>query len=141
MIFAAYGSVSDIEIVWTAVALIGGAFSIYNVRDAIKDVRALPTNVQNGRRIVAWASLRVEMARLTIQTIFAVIGFLAMLVPEVPDSTELPTAQAVAGAAFRMGLLLSGALLAYQSMENRRMRTLLLHPHLQTQSHPEGGKP
>lgn len=128
MIAANYGSIADIEIVWTLVAVAGAGFSLFNVNDAIKDVRYARDTPGNGSRIVAWASLRVESARLVIQLIYALIGVFAMLLPEIPDQLDQPWDQVAIGAAIRWGLLLSGALIFYQSVENRRMRVLLLHP-------------
>lgn len=120
---ASYGNVSDIEVLWTLVALGGAAFSLYNVRDAARDYRAT-AHIKNGRRWIAASQVRVEVARLAIQLIFLAIGVLAMFLPSPPDAV-LSTLQVVTGAVFRWGLIVSGLLLLYQSVQNYTLRRIL----------------
>lgn len=125
MIAAAYGSVSDMEIVWTLIAIAGAAFSVYNVRDSLADLSALGKRI-NGRRKVALVALKTEMARLAIQTIFIAIGIAAMTVPEQPDQLDQPANVAITGMLIRWGLVISGALIAWKSWMVFRLRRQLL---------------
>lgn len=125
MILAAqYATVSDIEVVWTAIAVYGAALSISNVRHAIVDVTAART-IGNGRRWIASASLQVELARLVIQLFFISMGVLAMTIPE-PPTAVLPTKLVIFGALFRWGLIISSSLITFQSWTNRQMRIRVL---------------
>jgi hypothetical protein len=123
---AGYGTVADIEIAWTLIAVFGAALSVTNVRDALADLRATGhLRALNGRRTIAVTGLKVEIARLSIQLIFTLIGLLAMLVDDPPPVTMLPWELAVLGIVFRWGLILSAVLVLYQSIENRRLRQIL----------------
>lgn len=115
-IIASYGTVQDIEILWTIVALIGAIFSIHNLREALKDYRALTLTAKtNGRGTIARFNLKSESVRLIIQTIFFTIGILAMLIPggDYPPGTE--TLLIVVGAIVRWGIILSSVLISLKS--------------------------
>lgn len=126
LLAAAYGSVSDVELIWTLVALIGAGFSIYNLREAYKDFKALGiVDRKNGRGVIARSTLKSESARLAIQTIFATIGILAMFVPEssFPPGTSF---QIIAiGFAIRWGIILSSILLSLKSYWSYQVRVEL----------------
>ncbi len=124
MIFYDYGPVADIEIAWTVIAVIGGFFSAFNLRDAIRDLDALGGQ-RNGRRLIAEVQIRLEAARLTIQAIFATIGVIAMFLPDPPPISELPPSQAAATVVIRWGLIVASSLVMFQSIENRRLRQAL----------------
>lgn len=123
MIVAAnYGTVADIEILVTLLAVVGAALSILNVRDAVGDLKAMHgKGPQNGRWAIARTSVHVEVARLVIQAIFAFIGVLAMLLPDA-DLGRLSWQAATTVIVTRWGIVICVALVAYQSLENRRMR-------------------
>lgn len=126
MIAAQYGNVSDIEVVWTLIALAGFALSIYNVRHAQRD-RVWLRNLHadpNGRGKIATTQLCLELARGVVQVIFAAIGVLAMLVPDAPP-THLPLAYVLLGAFFRWGMIVSSTLITWQSYLNYRLRVTL----------------
>jgi hypothetical protein len=90
---AQYGTVSDVELVWTIIATVGAGFSIYNLRDALKDRAALKRlHNRNGRWLLANFAIRAEAARLAIQLIFLTIGILAMLIVDAPDPIASATA-------------------------------------------------
>lgn len=117
MLSATYGTVSDIELVWTIIALVGLGFGAFNLNDALGDLDALnQLGIQNGRRIVAKFAIRQEIMRMTMQTIFAAIGILAMLLPE-PPSAPLTTVQAFIGFCIRWGLIVSSAIVLTKSVD------------------------
>lgn len=130
---AGYGTVSDIEIAWTLLAVIGGVFSVTNVRDALADLNATDhLRPLNGRRSIAVVGLKIEVTRLAMQLIFATIGVLAMLLDDQPPVSDLPWRVAAAGVMIRWGLIVVSALVLYQSIENRRLRQVL-REHVATQ--------
>lgn len=124
-----YGNVADIEILWTVLAAVGAGFSIFNVRGAYCDWRAIPDADKNGRRRVATTQIRVEIYRLIIQTIFFAIGVGAFLLPNA-EGMNLPLRYEIFGALFRWGLISSSLLVLCQSVENYLVRHHL-RPHSQ----------
>ena len=134
MIAANYGPVADIEILWTLIALVGAGFSYYNVRDALEDWRTARDLPGNGRKWIAAVSLRLESARMAIQLIFALIGFLAMLLAETEPSLQQPWHVTAIGVTIRWGLIVCSVLIFMQSVENRRLRQHFMHV-----PQPEGG--
>ena len=123
---AAYGSVSDIEVMWTLIAAIGLIYSFYNVREALLDRNDLKRRgVANGRRLLAQTNVISETSRFVKQSIFIIIGLLAMFLPEAPDNLDLPWAQAAIGAAIRWGLITASILTTFQSYLGFRARRLL----------------
>lgn len=127
MIYAAYGPVSDIEVVWTVVAFAGLVYSLLNVRDASLDLRVVDElGYTNGRRTLARYQLEAEVLRSIVQSIFLAIGLAAMALPEVPDRLDLPTAQIVIGALVTYGLILSSVLLTVKSYLGYKVRRVLL---------------
>lgn len=126
MLAAAYGSVSDIEVLWVVVALVGLAVTGFNFADAVRDRKYLIDNgISNGRRIVADTQVYTEFTRLSIHTIFATIGVLAMFLAEAPNSPDQPWPAVAIGVAIRWGLIVSSILLMSQSIALRRMRNKL----------------
>lgn len=126
MIAAQYGDVSDIEVVWTLIALAGFLLSIYNVRHAQRD-RVWLRNLHadpNGRGKIATTQLCLELSRGVVQLIFVTIGVLAMLVPDARQ-TDLPLVYVLLGAFFRWGLIVSASLITWQSYLNYRLRVTL----------------
>ena len=113
-----------LDLMWTMLAIGGGAFSIMNVYEAWIDKQTLPKDGRRAHAIVAAVAVRVEIARLGIQAIFAAIGIAAMTLTNAP--ADLPVRQGIARVAIEWGLIVAAALVAYQSVENRRMRVLLL---------------
>ena len=86
---ATYGTVSDIEILWTAIAVVGAFFSQYNLRESIKDRAALKAIDQpNGRLMVANTAVKSEGSRLVMQLIFMAIGVMAMFIAGAPDQLQ-----------------------------------------------------
>lgn len=123
---AAYGSVSDIEILWTLIAIIGASFSVYNVREAFKDYRSLKDiDKKNGRGLIARATFKSECARLTIQLIFAAIGILAMFVPETVLPPDTPFQIVAIGFAIRWGIIFTSILVSLKSYWAYQVRTEL----------------
>lgn len=117
-----YGSIEDIEIVWTLVAALGLGYSLLNIRDAKIDLSYLrEMRVINGRLLVAKANLLTESLRAVIQAIFLVIGLLAMtLVTSTPDN--LSWNQLAISMAVRWGLITASILLTAKTIIARRLR-------------------
>ena len=122
LIGAQYGSVSDIEIVWTLIAFAGICFSSYNIWDALSNYRALPPQIQNGRRALAKLYVYMEATRITILSIFFTIGVFAFTLKDGVDQTSLPLKIAIFSAILRWGLVISGLLILFQSYANYRVR-------------------
>lgn len=162
ILFDSYWTISDIEIFWVIIALVGCVYSVSNVRAALMDVRRLydappysghwtwwqlfyanlgwgrplPINPDgNGRFPIAWAQARVETARLLIQVIFITVGIAAMTVPDI-ETSLLPTKYVIVGALSRWGFIAASLLVTYQSVVNRRVRK-----HVLAYAHHEGGDP
>lgn len=121
---AQYGSVSDIEIVWTLIALFGLGFAIWNFFDAVAGYRDLGARL-NGLRQTAVASIKLEATRVVIQTIFVLIGVLAMTLKDPSNSLHQPWRVLLLGAVFRWGLVISAGLVMYQSYINFEIRRLM----------------
>lgn len=127
MLAAAYGTLSDIEVAWTVVALVGLIVTCFNLREAIKDYRFLQRNeIFNGRRLVARVALKTEMTRVYVQSVFLSIGIAAGFVPEAPSQLDQPWAILVIGFLVRWGLITAAILIAMQSVWLRRLRTDLI---------------
>jgi hypothetical protein len=127
---AAYGSVSDIELLFIAIAGFGLFFSFFNIREAIGDIKALKAidadQIDNyeARLILAKATLKAEIARGIIQLVFLSLGAMAAFTPEAPPQI-LTTFQTVFGFVFRWGLTLSAALIAYKSYLTKHTRDVI----------------
>lgn len=116
MIAAAYGSVSDIEILFTLLAAIGIAFSAYTLSRAVGDKRFINhAGILNGRRRLARYAVWAEITRAIKQLIFLVIGILAMTRPEVPPDAGLTLGQNLVRFFFTWGLITATALTTFQS--------------------------
>lgn len=124
MIFGAnHGSASDIEIMWTLIALFGICFSIYNIREAFQDVKAIEENrVGNGRRIIARSSRLAEATRLIKQLIFFTIGVIAMTLPPTPSTVHLSLRIEIFQNVITWGLIVAAILTSYQSYLTLRVR-------------------
>lgn len=135
LFLAHYGSVGDIEILFTVLASVGAAFSIFSTVEAIRDYGAITSaGISNGRRLLAWTSVHSETARLIIQLIFLTLGVLAMFLPEVPPQIHLPTLQFVFGEVFRWGLITASGLLMYKSILSHVVRQHLRRERLEKQA-------
>lgn len=125
MLAATYGTVSDIEILWTIIGAVGVMFSAFNLRDARIDKRVLAdAGIVNGRRIIARFAVRAELARLVIQAIFVTIGVLAMLQTD-PPNAALNKLQIVTSAVSRVGLVIAELLVLFKSIDGYMTRKLL----------------
>src|SRR4051812_24068751 len=95
-----YGTVEDIELVWTFIAAAGFVFSVFNLKDSLGDWRYLRRRgVKNGRLSVARSNAYTELSRTVIQSIFLVIGILALMLPA-PPASSLPPLQLTIQIAF-----------------------------------------
>lgn len=120
---AHYGPVEDIEVAWTLIALIGAGFSIYNVGEALKDLRALSTiDKNNGRGRLGRFAIKTEVSRLVTQLIFLAIGALAMSVTTISSPVGLPWNLRLLGIIFRWGLITASILVSLQSYWGYKIR-------------------
>jgi hypothetical protein len=111
---------------WVLIALVGAVFSVFNLHQAREEKKRLKAlGIANGRSLLARTNLVAESTRLAKQTIFVLIGILAMFLPEAPDSLDLPTAQAVTGFVVRWGLIVASLLTTYQSYLSWKVRRQL----------------
>lgn len=123
LIAAHYGPVEDIEVVWTLIAFIGAIFSVYNVREARKDLHALSTiDKNNGRGKLGRFAIKTEVARLAIQLIFLLIGVLAMSVQSRGTPAGTPWNIVLLGIIFRWGLIIASLLVTLKSYWGYKIR-------------------
>jgi hypothetical protein len=125
VIAAAYGTVSDIEILWVLVALVGCIYSVFNIRASQRDFDWLNENkIENGRRTLARYQLLAELLRAATQTIFLTIGVLAGFLPE-PPPVPLTHIQSIVGFAARWGFITASVFLTIKSYLGYRVRQVL----------------
>lgn len=127
------GGFSLIEIIWTLVAFVGAAVGLFNVGEAVRDLRALGV-LSNGRRIIAKATIRREGIRLLVFVLYISVGVSAGLTPARPDAE--PSAVGIILVFTSVVLTLNGLL----DLHDRRvvMRAgLLLLPLPETQDQRE----
>lgn len=125
LIAAQYGTVSDIEIVWTLIALFGASFALYNWREASADLRALKVaGTKNGRLLLASTNRVMESIRVVVQTIFLTIGLLAMTIPDRPDA-RLDNRIEITAFLIRWGIITASGLIAFKSFLAFRLRNEL----------------
>lgn len=123
---AQYGTVSDIEIMWMVINGLGLSFSLYNLWENWKDFNsASKVRTRNGRYVLALAAVKIELARTLILTILLTLGVLSMTLPDTPTDL-LTTQQLLITIFFKWGLMVSAALIAYQSYLNREARKRVL---------------
>lgn len=126
MIAAAYGPVSDVEIIWVVVAFVGLIYSLLNVQDSLGDRKFLDDNrITNGRRALAKYQLMAEILRAGMQLIFFAIGVAAMTLPEIHNSADLPTHELVIRVLLTYGLVASSIMLTIKSYLGFRVRNIL----------------
>jgi hypothetical protein len=127
LLAATYGTISDIEIAWVFIAIVGLFFSGWTCRESHKDVRALrASGIANGRMLIATTSRFQDAARVAIHSIFIVVGITAMFIPDA-DVSALPLPMLIAGVAIRWGLIIAALLLVSQSYVANRLRRTLVH--------------
>lgn len=121
---AHYGSVEDIEVLWSIIAIVGACFSVYNIREAYRDLRALSYEAaRNGRGKFGRLLLKNEIARLIIQLIFLTIGILAMTVTSGGTPPGTPLNLIILGIIFRWGLITASllvSLISFWAYQTRR---------------------
>lgn len=130
---AAYGSVSDIEILLVIIAALGLVFSLYNFVQSLKDWRFLNDKGAKDhgprydpRMVVAWNALRSELARALIQVYFLTLGTFAMFLAEVPPEHHQATRIVVFGFIFRCGFIAASLLLSLKSYWSYQIRKRVL---------------
>ncbi len=135
MIYASYGNVEDIEVAFALIALVGLVFAIFNFRNARKDLGDLG-DATNGRRTVAVGAVVTESVRIFAQTIFLVLGLLAMTIPSQPDIPNQPWNLIAIGIFFRWGLMFTAVAVMFQSYWVWRIRQVVIHPKVQHEGQP-----
>lgn len=125
---AQYGTVSDIEIVWTVIAFIGLCFSVHNLVQAVGDLEVLrANNISNGRLILAKFTIKAEAARSIMQLIFFLIGVGAMTLVDPPNQLNLPIRVVLITALFRWGLVIAAGLVTLKSYWAWQVRRELIY--------------
>ena len=106
MLAAGYGTVSDIEILWTAIALCGFVFAGLNARGSWDDWKALRNiGSTNGIWYLAKAAIVTELGRAYLQLIFIYLGIYAMTLPDPPPQNNYDVWQAIARWGFTTGAM------------------------------------
>lgn len=126
MLAAAYGTVSDIEMVWILSTLIGAIYAGLNTRAANANSRALKKlGISNGRLTLAVLFRAAAAMRLSVQLIFLSIGISAAFFPE-PVFDQQPLKIVVAGALVRWGLIAASVILTVREIMETSIRKRLL---------------
>lgn len=132
-IAAAYGSVSDIEILLVLVSSIGLFFSFFNLRESWKDWRVLRRSKKTDygknydpRMVVAINGLRAEVARAIIQGIYLSLGIFAMFIAEADPRIHFPLKLVIFGFLFRWGFITASILLSLKSYWGYQVRHRVL---------------
>lgn len=133
LLAAAYGSVSDIELLLVLISLIGLSFSIFNLRESWRDWRVLKLLKKTDygrnydpRMVVAINGLRAEAARAIIQLIYLALGVFAMFIAETSPAIHLPLKIQIFGFIFRWGFILASILLTLKSYWGYQVRHRVL---------------
>jgi hypothetical protein len=129
------GYVSDIEILWVLIALVGMIFSLHNVSETRQDLAVLRyKNIRNGRWKIAVTGLRAEVGRFIIQSIYLAVGIYAMFFPDPPSMHE-----SLRVAAFRFlfqwGFIVSSLILTLKSYWNYELRQELVEHGVKLEPH------
>lgn len=126
MLGVSFGTVSDVEVLWTLLAFVGAVFSGINIGAAWGDYSYLKRQeIVNGRAYLARNALIAEVCRFVIQNIFVAIGLGAMtLTPPNPD-IELPLKLKIFSVLFQWGFITASALLTFKTWLLYRTRKIL----------------
>lgn len=122
MIAAAYGTVSDIEIMWTLISAVGFLLASYSAMDAHREYRMFKElGSSNGLGILAKSWRLTAVVSLVVQAIFTSIGIISMTIPEAPPGST-PWNITFAGFLVRWGLITASLLLTFREavIMNRR---------------------
>jgi hypothetical protein len=117
---------SAVELIWTALTLIGVLVSTAMAALAIGDLRvANAAGCDEATRIIAWEHVRMESLRATKQGLFLIIGVAAILTPETARLEVALFSTFAAGVLlFVEALIVLGTLLDYH--DRRRLLNLVL---------------
>lgn len=120
LIYSFFGTPPEIwavEIVWTAAAIVGFVFSIYNFIESIKDLGAVEFfHIQNGRRLIARSNAIAESLRAIAQMIYITIGIWALSLPHVSSHFPTPENFYLFGLVFRYGLLIGVLIVTFNTV-------------------------
>jgi len=126
---AAYGSVSDIEILLVVVTTIGLLYGFYNIREMYRAWIILHRQGKtdhgphyDARMVVAINGLRSEIARVLIQLWLVTLGVIAMTIPETPPYIHEPFKLVIFGFIFRWGIIGTSLLLSLKSYWGYQVR-------------------
>jgi hypothetical protein len=123
IIAAAYGAVSDFEVVFFLTSLAGLIFSILNLRWAIGDLTFLKrNNIKGARRKLALTAVKSEAARAAIQTFFVTAASFSFFLPSNGNELKLPTYALIFNIIIRYGFLASTLLLTLKSYWSYQVR-------------------
>ena len=77
------------ELLWSAVALVGLVFALYNAREARRDLHAVVISSQNGARLM-WAkfSRLLHITLSLVEMAFVLVGVIAMFRRPSPDASQ-----------------------------------------------------
>lgn len=114
-----------LEILWTLIALVGVGFSALNIREALRNYRALGGKV-NGRRRISLGDIRRELVRLLIYAACILAGITA------GGQASQSGTHTAAGWAITIALLIIEALQVSQSILDRLDTNYLLTHGLQS---------
>lgn len=122
-----WGNASIIEMIWTAIGVVGVWYAQHNIRDARKYIVALEK--LNGDKlpeheqlsIIAFGHFRNEILRMAVFAVICMVGVLAMITPSASGSMHVSTT----GLIVTFGLFTIGVLEIIKSALDKRQRQLL----------------
>lgn len=121
-----YKGISEIEVFWVALAVFGLAFSLFNVKEAWKDVRALDlVGIKNGRRIIAKTQRFQDGCRAICHAIFLAIGIGSWTLMDTPFDNQ-PWNVILITVLIRWGLIAAAGILVAQSYASFHLRRTIL---------------
>jgi hypothetical protein len=114
-----WGTVTIIEVIWTAVAGIGLAVSIWALNDAVATLRYLEARSINGaRHLTARANTRNEVIRTLIHGMYLILGIIALAAPPANPAHPISATSVIIG----VGLITTVTLLITKTIWSRHDR-------------------
>lgn len=113
-------NVDALELIWTAISLIGLIAAARGVKDALRDRRILrESSTNSGLMLIASGDLRREALRMYVQGFFLLLGVIALLSP--PSSAPRTTV----GSILAVGFVAAAFCITVSTVLDRRLRSQL----------------
>lgn len=132
-----YAGISEIEVFWVILAVFGLAFSVYNSKEAHKDVKKLDeVGIENGRRMIAVTQRFQDGCRALVHLIFLAIGLASWTLVDTPLENQ-PWNVVLITVLIRWGLITSAGILVAQSYASFHLRRSIIAQEKYALTHEE----